>query len=435
MQQRFLAHVQKNFPEIISGKSLLAISGGIDSVVLAHLLKKSQLDFALAHCNFSLRGKESDTDAVFVKNLAKALDVEVFTKNFDTQKFASDYQLNTQLAARELRYAWFEELLDKEKYDFLLTAHHANDNAETFFINFMRGSGLKGLTGIPIQNQQIRRPLLVFTKEEIETFAKANNLSWREDSSNKSDKYVRNQIRHHVIPQLEKINESWLESFQKSQEYLQQSQDLIDDYLSIVFSKAVKKEGELYKISILQLKEMPNPKAILYQLLNEFGFTEWNDVYHLMEAQTGKAVYSKTHQLLKNRDELLLSTRENNHESEYLIHQGEDFVLGNEKIVQENVNILKDVDKFRAYFPEEKLRFPLTLRKWKLGDFFYPFGMQGKKKISDFFTDQKVSKIEKEKIWLLCNGEDVIWVVGYRTDNRYRITENTQEIIKFTYEK
>lgn len=430
MQHRFSKHIQENFPSLTSQKVVLAISGGVDSVVLAHLLQLSQVDFALAHVNFRLRGNESDVDEVFVKELAQQLGCPFHVQHFDTKKFAEDHGVSIQMAARDLRYAWFEELCAKENYQSLLTAHHANDSLETFFINFLRGTGLSGLTGIPENNQLVVRPLLIFSREEIEAFAKENDISWREDASNQSNAYLRNKIRNQVYPILKEENPDVISSFLKTQAHLQESEALLEDYTALLFSKIVKETSWGYELAIAELKKIPNPKAVLYQLLKDFGFTEWEDVYLLLEAQSGKRVFSKTHQLLKDREVLILEKIKEKEKGSFQVNCKEDLIFSLGVLKQEKVEKIEEKTKNTAYFPIELLKFPLELRKWKPGDYFYPFGMKGKKKISDFLIDEKIPVTEKEKIWVLCNETDIIWIVNHRTDERYKI-QPTQTILKF----
>ncbi|MGB1308982.1 MAG: tRNA lysidine(34) synthetase TilS [Oceanihabitans sp.] len=420
---------------------LVAISGGLDSVVLTHLCKQAKLNFALAHCNFNLRGNESDADQDFVLQLAEDLDVEVFIQNFETEKFAKAHKLSTQMAARELRYEWFQELSKQLQFDYILTAHHADDNLETFLINLTRGTGLDGLTGIPEVNENIVRPLLKFSREEMESFAKNNNLKWREDSSNASTKYLRNKLRHEVIPKLKEVNPELLPNFEKTQSNLQDAKDILEDAVLSVQKKVVSVEGEVIKFHIKKLQKLSNTKAYLYELLKDFQFTEWNDVYNLLEAQSGKQVFSATHRLLKDRKHLLL-TEISSKENRVIQSESEESIIISEKEnqIQTPLGILF-FDEADAIFgkrtnvsfvDKDLLKFPLSVRKWQKGDYFYPLGMQGKKKLSKFFKDEKYSLIEKEKALVLCAGDDVVWVINKRADNRYKVTNKTKNILKIT---
>ncbi len=432
MEKEFKNLIKSEFPFLGNSKLLLAVSGGVDSVVLARLCHDARLEFSIAHCNFNLRGEESDEDERFVVDLADALEVEVFTESFDTKKYAEEHKISVQMAARDLRYEWFDELSKSLYFDYILSAHHANDNIETFLINLIRGTGPEGLTGIKANNNNVIRPLLNFTRKEIENFARERKYQWREDSSNASDKYMRNKIRHHIIPVMEEINPNLLESFGNTQQHLRESLDLVEDYISLLYPKVVEKNEFGYSLDIEFLKKVPNPKQILYQLLKSFGFTEWNDVYNLLEAQSGKVVYSDSHRLIKDRHKLLLTERkEKSTRNEYHLKEGEDFMmfpLGTLYIGK--VSKMAKVTRNCIYVPKSKLSFPLVIRKWKKGDYFYPFGMKGKKKLSSFFKDEKFSLPEKENTWLLLSGEEIVWVMNHRADDRFAVEKKDTDIYK-----
>ncbi len=432
MLTRFKKNIETNFSFLKGKKLLIACSGGLDSVVLTHLMKNLNFEIALAHCNFSLRGKESDDDEMFVIGLARQLEIPIFAETFDTKKYAKDQKVSTQMAARKLRYAWFDEILRDFKYDYLLTAHHLDDDLETFFINLSRGTGLNGLTGIPKTNNKLIRPLLNFSREEIAQYAQINKVKWREDSSNKKTDYLRNKLRLEVLPQFKKTNESILKNFQHTQQNLQASQNLIEDYMALVYKLVISEEMDFYKINIQKIKELPNTNALLYELLKCFGFTEWDDVANLLDAQTGKQVFSKTHRLLKNREELILmeiaSEKVN---KEFKV--SEEGISSPINLQIETSKYIGETEKNLIYVDAEKLKFPLKLRKWKSGDTFQPFGLKGKKKLSKFLKDEKVSLNDKEKIWLLLSDEKIVWIIGYRMDDRFKINEETKKIIKITY--
>ncbi len=434
MLTNFKKNIDTNFSFLTKKKLLIACSGGLDSVVLTHLMKQLNFEMALAHCNFSLRGKESDGDEMFVIGLAKNLEIPVFAETFDTKKFSKEHKISTQMAARDLRYNWFSEFLRDFKFDYLLTAHHLDDDLETFFINLSRGTGLNGLTGIPKENNKIIRPLLNFSRKEILQYAETNNLKWREDSSNKKTDYLRNKLRLEVLPKFKEANESVLKSFQKTQQNLQASQNLIEDYMALVYKLAVSEGMNSYKINIEKIKELPHTESLLYELLNSFGFTEWEDVSNLLNAQTGKKVFSKTHILLKNREELVLTEIDSeNIKKEFFV--SEEGITSPIQLKIENSKYIGETEKNLEYFDAEKLSFPLKLRKWREGDSFQPFGMKGKKKLSKFFKDEKIPLIEKTKIWLLISNEKIVWVIGHRMDDRFKVAENTKKIIKITHLK
>lgn len=434
MLEKFKNHIQIYFPFLLEKKFLIAVSGGIDSVVLAHLCKKLFLDFDICHCNFQLRGKESEDDERFVKNLAHQLQVNFYVTSFETEQYASKNKLSIQEAARDLRYQWFYELLDLHDAFYVLTGHNTNDNLETFLINLTRGSGLDGFTGIPPINHKAIRPLLQFSRDEITLFAIKNGIEWREDRSNANVKYVRNKVRHKIIPILKEINPHLLESFKNSLEYLNESQQIIEDRIKDVSKKVMKKSVDSFQIiNIKKLKKLTNPKAYLFALLKSYGFTEWNDVTHLLEAQTGKQLFSKTHRLLKNRNELLLSPLQNSPKTKKVFEiksfeteLTEPFQLHFEETLQD-----KGQNKKEIIVDKDLLKLPLKVRKWSNGDYFYPTGMLGSKKISQYFKDKKMSLIDKELCWLLTNSDNqIIWVIGLRQDRRFENTEATKNKLK-----
>ena len=438
MLNNFQNHINQNLSFLNKSRLLIAISGGLDSVVLTHLCHQLKLNLALAHCNFNLRGDESDGDEEFVLQLAEDLDLEVFIESFETEDYAKTYKLSTQMAARELRYNWFEELAEQLNFDFILTAHHADDNLETFLINLSRGTGLDGLMGIPEVNNKIVRPLLTFSREDIETYAKTNKLTWREDSSNASNKYVRNKLRHDVIPVLKEINPFLLQNFESTQNHLQDSKQIIEDTIVRIQKKAVYVDNDnVIKLSIKKLKKLSNPKAYLFELLKDFNFTEWDDVTNLLDAQSGKQVFSSTHRLLKDRDYLLLieNNSEETLESISISEDKKQLKTPFGTFFFDEADAIFDAQANVIYVDKAKLKHPLILRKWEEGDFFYPSGMTGKKKLSKYFKDEKMSLIEKENTWLLCSEKDIVWVIGRRADNRFLATENTKQILKIELNK
>jgi len=436
VQKDFKIHFNNNLSVLNESKLLIAVSGGIDSVVLTHLCHALGLNFSLAHCNFNLRAEESHKDEAFVLELAEALDVEVFIQNFDTEAYAKAHKRSIQMAARELRYDWFKELAEQLQFDYILTAHHADDNLETFLINFTRGTGLNGLTGIPMIKNNIVRPLLSFSRAQIETFAKKENILWREDASNASRKYLRNKLRHEVVPILKEINPQLLDSFQNTLVNLNDTADIVEESLDAFSKRAIQsidKFGITYKIS--EFKKVHNPKAYLYEIFKGYGFTEWNDIVNLLEAQSGKLVRSNSHRLIKHRDFLILTDLGNSAQSKEALFINE---LANDietpigELSFENVEGLFDVSKSTIFVDKDVLKFPLEFRLWKEGDIFQPIGMTGKKKISKYLKDEKVSLVEKENTWILASDNKVVWLVGKRADDRFKVTKNTKNIIKVT---
>jgi len=432
MLDKLKKHISQNFPFLEKSKLLLAVSGGIDSMVMIHLFNELKYSIALAHCNFQLRGLESFGDQNFVQEYAEANEIPLFLTQFDTEAFAKDYKLSTQIAARELRYNWFYELLETEQYDYILTAHHADDNIETFLINLSRGTGLEGLVGIPAQNDKVVRPLLSFSREEILAYAKENNIQWREDSSNASDKYLRNKIRHHLVPLLKELNPQFMESFQKTQSYLSRSQKLVEDAAIMVYQQVAREEEETIVFDLNQLLRLPNYQSYLYQWLREFGFTAWEDVYGLVESQSGKQVFSPNYRLLKDREVLILSPIvQEEANDEYFIEKNVKEVNIPLNLTFCKADAVLDASNSSIFVDEDKLVYPLILKRWQEGDFFQPFGMNGKtKKLSKLFKDEKLSLLEKENCWVLWSENQIVWVVGIRQDERFRINDSTKNILK-----
>jgi tRNA(Ile)-lysidine synthase len=432
MLQRFQKHISDNFPFLNNRKLLLAISGGLDSMVMVDLFHKLSFEVAIAHCNFQLRGLESFGDQNFVQNFASTKGIQLFFTQFDTEAFANDYKLSTQVAARELRYNWFYELLESEKYDYILTAHHADDDFETVLINLVRGTGLVGLTGIPVQNNKIVRPLSSFSRQEIEHYASDTGVEWREDSTNASDKYLRNKIRHHLVPIFKELNPDFLSTFQKTQQYLQKAKTMVDDASFLVYQQISHKTGNDVHFDLKKLLRLPNYKSYLYHWLNEFGFTAWNDIYDLVNCQSGKQVFSSKYRLLKDRDVLILSPLGLDDENlEFLIAKDQKQVNIPLNLLFSKVADISDASNTTIFVDGAALAHPLLLRRWRIGDTFQPFGMNGKtKKISKFFKDEKLSLIEKEKCWLLCSANQVVWIVGKRQDERFKIKDTTTSILK-----
>jgi len=381
MLEKFAKNLKENFPFVGSSRFYIAVSGGIDSMVLVHLFQHFPFAFGLLHCNFKLRGAESDADMQFIHDYCDENKLQYKIGFFETSAVAEQRKVSIQLAARDLRYNWFYEQMEENDVPYVATAHHLDDDLETFLINFSRGTGLDGLTGIPAQNDKIFRPLLPFSREEIEKYAKENNLSWREDSSNASDKYLRNKIRHHIVPVLKEINPNFLDSFQKTQNYLKEAQSIVHDGEYFIYREVVveKEDGTVW-FDLKKLLQFPNYGAYLYQWLKDFGFTAWNDIYALTQAQSGKQVFSEHYVLLKDRDFLILFAQEERTASEvFLIEKSDVDVKVPLNITFCNVSDISVTDANTIFVDEDALQFPLTIRKWNEGDYFYPIGMQGKK--------------------------------------------------------
>jgi len=429
----FKNHISNTFPALKGKRILIACSGGLDSVVLSRLFKELNYDISLAHCNFSLRGKESDEDENFVILLADKLSIPIFNKKFNTKAYKIKHKLSIQVAARQLRYQWFAEVCAEHSFDYLATAHHLDDDLETFLINLSRGTGLKGLIGIPLINDKIIRPFLNFPRADILQYAKENNCPWREDSSNQTSDYLRNKLRIEVIPRLKEVDHNLLNGFHQTQKYLNDSMALVNDYMTLIKNLVVSETEDGFEFDVLKLQDLPNTNALLYELLAPFGFTAWDDLSDLLTAQSGKQIFSESHRILKNRKSLLLV--ENN-----FVHNKATYTIKESDTgIDTPINLkIERVDKILGYTPSivyldvQKLSFPLQLRKWQEGDSFYPFGMKGKKKLSKFFKDEKLSLIAKEKTWVLSSGNQIVWIVGMRSDHRFKVENQTKKILKIT---
>ncbi|MCK0191879.1 tRNA lysidine(34) synthetase TilS [Arenibacter sp. F20364] len=434
MLENFRNHIDLHFPHLKEGKFLLACSGGVDSVVLAHLSASYELDFSIAHCNFKLRGSESDKDEDLVRKLAKDLGKEIFVTSFDTYGYMAKHKTNLQIAARELRYNWFLQIMTTHHINTLVTAHHADDSLETFLINLSRGTGIEGLTGIPSHTASISRPLLQFFRKEIKTYAEANDIIWREDASNENTKYLRNNIRHNIIPKLKELNPSFLNNFLKTQEFLGQTQEIANNHISALREQLFKKEGQVEKVAVAPLLALNPTKAYLFHFFREYGFTQWDDIYGLLKANSGKEVHSNTHRLLKDRDILLLKPIAQNSTEVFTIEEGQALVSEPISLKFSKVKTIGETSLKIIYLDKETLKYPLIVRKCQKGDYFYPLGMGGKKKVSKYFKDEKMDIFAKEKQWLLCSGNNVVWIIGKRADDRFKITDRTKEIIKIILE-
>ena len=437
MQQGFSTFIKKNILILSSDKILLTVSGGVDSVVMCNLFHKAGIKFGIAHCNFNLRGEESNDDEKFVEKLAKKYKVPFYGVLFFTQQHAERNKISVQMAARELRYNWFEEIRQKDGYTYIATAHHQDDSIETFFINVIRGTGIAGLHGILPKQGNIIRPLLFATKNEIIEYAAKEKIKYREDSSNASDKYMRNKIRHSIIPVLRELNPKIDSSIST---LIKRVQDVEAIYKIEIEKQRLdilsQKEGSIC-ISIEKLKKLNPISSYLYGLLSPFNFNESQieEIINCLDKESGKQFYSDTHRLIRDRKDLIIdcftkSIVENSHLPPPINYNtasidSEDFTISFE-IKNREPNINKSLATATLDF--DKLVFPLELRKWKQGDTFYPFGMKGKKKLSDYFIDNKVPLNKKENTWLLTSDGKIVWVVGMRIDNRFKITKGTKRI-------
>ncbi len=429
-------------------KLLLAVSGGVDSVVLCELCKQAEFDFAIAHCNFQLRGEESERDEMFVKNLAKKYGAEIFVKKFETENYSEENKISIQVAARQLRYEWFNSLINQtvnQPINYILTAHHANDNIETLLMNFFKGSGIAGLHGILPKQNKILRPLLFAKKEELLVFAKENTLSFVEDSSNTSDKYTRNYFRNQLIPSLQKVFPQVEDNLLNNLERFTQIEMLYAQAIEVHKNKLIEKKGEEIHIPVLKLLKSIPLNTIVYEIIKDFGInaSQTQEVIKLLQSESGKYIQSSTHRILKNRNWLIISANNNVSAQNILIEENDEVI----EFMQRRLKIekVKTTDYIPAYrtgrlqtandvamFNADKIIFPLLLRKWKQGDYFYPLGMNKKKKLSKFFIDQKLSILEKENSWVIEMDKKIIWILGMRIDERFKITPSTKDILKIS---
>ncbi|MBI5541047.1 MAG: tRNA lysidine(34) synthetase TilS [Bacteroidia bacterium] len=437
MKEQFLQFVTKKNLFNSNDKILVAVSGGIDSCVLIYLLHELNFKCVIAHCNFSLRDAESDKDENLVRQLANNYYYEFETKKFETLIFAEEKGISIQMAARELRYNYFEELRKKHNCKVIATAHHADDNVETLFINLLRGTGLKGLSGIPVKTEKIVRPLLFATRAEIDSFARENNIKWREDASNQSVKYMRNKIRHNLLPLIEDIKPGFSKLITRNIEHFSETEILLKELLKEKIEKTVSKTEDKTLINISELLNSESGKTILYEIIAPYGFNpkQISKIWSTMDGEAGKVFYSKNFCLNKDRDKIIISPiHKNNILRKYYIDEIQDWISEPIEISishfewECNKEISKD--KSIIMLDAEKIEFPLIIRRWAHGDFFKPFGMDGFKKLSDFFIDNKISKTDKDNIWILESANKIVWVIGLRLDDRFKISEKTKSVIK-----
>lgn len=444
--ERFSLNWNKHFSHIHPNGShlLLALSGGLDSTVLTDIVAKSGFGFSIAHCNFQLRGEESERDEQFVTQLAETYQVSLYIKKFDTGKIAADKKQSIQITARELRYNWFKQLLNSElpakhsgeKAYWLVTAHHADDNIETVLMNIFRGTGISGLHGILHVQGKVIRPLLFARRSELEDHANSNQLSWVEDSSNASDKYSRNFFRQNIIPQVQQVYPKATENLLHNIERWQQAELIYNDAIDKARIGLCEIRNNEVHIPCLKLLKQPSPSTLLFEICRQYGFTsaQLSDMTHLLHAETGKYVASPTHRIIRNRNWLIISPIKTIEADLILIEKSDKIIyfsngalyFSSEKA--DKINIANNSNI--ALLDSREIQLPLILRKWKQGDYFYPLGMQKKKKLSKFLSGQKLSLTEKENTWVLEMNRKILWVIGHRIDDRFKLTDSTTNVLK-----
>ena len=427
-------------------KVILALSGGIDSMVLADLLLKAKVEFVAAHCNFHLRGEESDGDEKFVRDFAEKHGIQCFVKHFETEKYAAENGISIEMAARYLRYAWFEELLQQFGFDKIAVAHHADDQAETFFINLLRGAGLRGLKGMQPQNGVIIRPLLWASREQIHQYAHENQITWREDHTNAETIYLRNKIRNQLLPVFDELHPEARQGLYKSLEHLASENELYRALLNEKLEQIVERDGDVQRLPyVAMLSGEVGPSTgsgtsvfsfqLLFEWLRQYGFNtdQCRFIYEAIGTGIGNQYDSITHRVVIGRDDLQLFEIKENTNEEIQIEIGEEEVLSPVHLqfskLEKTNDFVLDKSPEIALLDFDKLRFPLTLRHWQHGDRFHPLGMKGSKLLSDFFVDQKFTEWQKQNVWLLVSADgDILWVVGHRIDDRFKVTDSTKTI-------
>ncbi len=435
MLKEFRKYISDNNLIKSGDKVLLGVSGGIDSMVMTHLFLQAGYQIGIAHCNFSLRGGESDKDEEMVRKYTTENNIPFYSIRFDTKGIAEKTGLSVQMAARELRYNWFEEIRNQNNFDQIAVGHNLNDNTETIMINLVRGTGIKGLTGMRPSAHRIIRPLLFTTRQEIVKYCMEHKIIFREDKSNAETKYTRNKIRHLVIPVLKEINPSIEATLNETAERFSEVDQIVSEYIKETDRKISEKKGNASVFNISQLKTLIHNKTIIYELFSPYGLSGLllNDLLKIINGRTGRYILTPTHRIIKNRKELIVSPHVKAEEVYYEIGNIEDFskvpVIKAARFTNVTGDFAIPSDNRFAYLDAQKIAFPLAIRKWRAGDYFYPLGMKGKKKLSDYFTDKKYSIPEKEKALIIESAGDILWIIGERIDDRFRITDHTRRIM------
>lgn len=429
MLSEFQAHIARQFPQWQGQKTLLACSGGVDSMVLLDLCLRSGKRPAVAHCNFQLRDAASHDDAEWVRAWAIGKGMDCHVREFDTRAYAEQNKISIQMAARALRYKWFENLAAQFGYEVILMAHHADDALETFLHHSMRGTGLKGMLGIPEKNDKVLRPLLPFAKKMLVAYAKSQHILWREDASNATTDYLRNALRHEVIPHWKALTPNFDHGFAVTLQQLSHAQQALSIHLNDLKERIFQSESYGFKIATTDLKTLNPPEYYLFELFAPFGFVHTADLIRLLEAQSGKQLESSTYRLIKDRECWLLTEKHQPGQAIYMIPEDTTVIAKPIALRFETVSRLDIPSNAGIHVDKCLLKFPLSLRRWRQSDYFYPTGMRGKKLLSKYFKDEKYSLIEKENQWLLCSGEAIVWVIGRRADRRFTATDATKELL------
>ncbi|MEN8201121.1 MAG: tRNA lysidine(34) synthetase TilS [Bacteroidota bacterium] len=440
MLEQFKSYLAEQGISSFENSLILAVSGGIDSVTMAHLFHISGYNCAIAHCNFQLRGSDSDADEAFVSSLAAYLEMPLFVKKFDVEERVKEKGISVQMAARELRYSWFETLIKENSYEYLATAHNKNDSVETFFLNLSRGTGIRGLTGIPARTGYILRPLQFASRQDILAFSKQHRIDFREDASNLETKYRRNKIRHDIIPVMEQVNPGFIETMWDNMNRLAEIHDIFLYAVEQARKTIFHKDQGHTSIEIKKLKSLSPLRTWLYELFSPYGFTrsQCEGIKKILDAESGRRSISTSHMLFKDRDKLILVESGQRKFDRYYLDSPEkrsslpfpmDIEVLNRSELQE---IPSDPDIACLDFDE--IQFPLTIRHWQHGDYFFPLGMNQIKKLSDFFVDNKIPVPEKQQTWIMASGKKIVWIMGHRIDHRFRITEKTSRVLKLCFQ-
>jgi tRNA(Ile)-lysidine synthase len=434
--ENFLLFNKENLLASQRKRTLLAVSGGVDSVAMCELFYLSKFPFEIAHCNFGLRGDESNADEEFVKSLAAKYKVEFHVKHFETEQYSIDKRVSTQMAARDLRYAWFEELSVSRNLKLIATAHHLNDSIETVLYNIAKGTGIRGLGGIPVRNGNIIRPLLFATRQQIESFSKEHNLNVREDSSNASDKYIRNKIRHHVVPLFKEINPAFENTMRSNIEHFKEAAQLYNRQITKESKQIfLQRNADVY-IPVLKLRKIKNAASVLFEYLKEYDFSasQVEDILSCLDAEPGKQFLTDKARVIKDRRFFILTPLSETAGVHFATPNTEVVISSTQRLdfkLMENDSLKIGTDNHLAYLDTSQIKFPLTVRRWKAGDYFYPFGMgMKKKKLKKFFTDLKIPLHEKEKIFVVESENKILWVCGQRIDERFKVSPETKQVLK-----